>query len=132
VIYFAWYGPGRQANQPPATAQNRIDQSMPSAANPRTNPALQDRNAQQTQADHEIFRVARDHEVTIIRVEGEDAQTLVVGKLPLEGNMELAGRGDVELIGTRPNVNDRQRNPVRLIESPSPMLWANLDSEKID
>ena len=54
--------------------------------------------------------MAHASEVTIIRVEGDDAHTLVVGELPLQGSLELVAPGDVILTLVR-DLN----NPARSI-----------------
>jgi hypothetical protein len=82
-------------------------------------------------AEDEIFPVADASEVTIVRVEGADTHTLVVGELPLQGILELVAPGDIILTLIRPAA-DTEINPVRLIESSSPMIWARLETETDD
>jgi hypothetical protein len=84
---------------------------------------------QEPQLDDEILPVAHASEVTIVRVEGADTHTLVVGELPLQGILELVAPGDVILTLIRPIAGVSESNQVRLIGSSSPMLWARLDSE---
>src|SRR5262249_37594639 len=80
--------------------------------------------------EDDILPVALASEVTIIRVEGADTQTLVVGQLPRQGKLELVPPGDV--IMTSRSTNPNEIHPVRLIESSSPMIWAKLATETDD
>ncbi|MBI2808525.1 MAG: hypothetical protein HYX68_26355 [Planctomycetes bacterium] len=74
--------------------------------------------------DSDVFAVATAGEVTILRVNGDDAEALVVGELPLDGPLELASPGDVLVTSSRcPRTNVRQKGPAR------PMVWARLDAE---
>lgn len=76
------------------------------------------------------FPVVGEREVTILRVNGDDARSVVVGVLPLQGLMDVAAKGDVTLTSMKPhgrsNVmpNVHQRGP----DAPM-MIWARTDSE---
>jgi hypothetical protein len=69
----------------------------------------------------EVFAVATADEVIILRVEGEDTDALVVGRLPLEGSMVLAAQGDVRFVS--PKTDER------LQMLPRPMIWAMLETD---
>ncbi len=77
----------------------------------------------------EVFPVATASEVTILRVEGEDTQTLVVGELPLHGPLELAGPGEVALTSVQPDARDRMMPHVRIGGPHRPMIWARVAAE---
>ena len=77
----------------------------------------------------EPFPVATASEVTILRVEGEDTQTLVVGELPLHGPLELAGPGEVALTSVQPDARDRMLPHVRIGGAHRPMIWARVAAE---
>ncbi len=80
--------------------------------------------------DVEPFPVAAAHEVEIQHVEGKDTASLVVGKLPLEGNLELAGPGDVSLTSVTPATTDNMV-PVIHLEGPGPpIIWAKSGAEE--
>lgn len=83
-------------------------------------------------AEEEILPVALASEVTIVRVEGADMHTLVVGELPFSGLMELVAPGEVVLTQTGSDWRDSDINPVRLVGGSSPMIWARLESETDD
>ena len=83
-------------------------------------------------SDDEILPVADASEVTIVRVEGADTHTLVVGELPLQGSLELVAPGDVILTLIRRNAKDNEAGSIRLIEGSSPMIWARLETETED
>lgn len=80
----------------------------------------------------EVFPVATAGEVTILRVEGDDTQTLVVGELPLHGPLELAGPGEVALTSVQPDARDRMRPLVRMGDAQRPMIWARVDAEAME
>lgn len=77
----------------------------------------------------EPFSVAAAHEVEILRVEGADTQTLVVGALPLQGPLELAGPGDVTVTSVQPAARDNMMPEVRTQGPGRPMIWARLDTD---
>ena len=79
--------------------------------------------------EFEFLPVADAREVTIVRVEGDDTQTLVVGALPLQGNLELVAAGDVIVTQIRSDAKTKATHPV-LIGSTSPMIWAKMDTEE--
>lgn len=70
--------------------------------------------------DEGPFPVATESEVVILRVEGEDTGSLVVGTLPLHGPLELAGPGDVTF---------GENTQVHVGGSGRPMVWARLDPD---
>jgi anti-sigma factor RsiW len=109
----AWYWAGR--GQVP---------DVPSAqfAQPKAAPA----------EDMTPFPVATGDEVTILRVEGADTGTLVVGQLPVYGPLELAGPGDVDLTSVQPDLRDNMVPHVRLQWPHRPMIWAKLETEDMD
>jgi hypothetical protein len=62
-------------------------------------------------------------DVVILRIDGEDIESLVVGELPMSGPMELADSGDVVVTTTgcpRTSVHQKRCRP---------MVWARLDAE---
>jgi hypothetical protein len=77
----------------------------------------------------EVFPVATAAEVTILRVEGNDTHTLVVGELPVQGPLELAGPGDVVLTSVQPDTRDQMMPQVRVDGPHRPMIWAPTASE---
>ncbi len=80
----------------------------------------------------EILPVATAAEVTILRVEGDDTPTLVVGELPLQGPLELAGPGEVVLTSVQPDGRDRMLPHVRMDQGHRPMIWARVDPDDRD
>ncbi len=80
----------------------------------------------------EAYPVATADEVVILRVEGEDTQTLVVGELPLHGPMELAGPGEVALTSVQPDARDRMLPDVRIGGAQRPMIWARIAAEVME
>jgi hypothetical protein len=77
----------------------------------------------------EVLAVATAAEVTILRVEGEDTQTVAVGELPVHGPLELAGPGEVTLTSVRPDARDRMMPHVRMDGDHRPMIWARVDAD---
>lgn len=75
------------------------------------------------------FPVAAAHEVEILRVEGADTQTLVVGNLPVQGALELAGPGDVTVTSVQPAARDNMMPEVHMQGPGRPMIWARLDTD---
>jgi len=123
VLYLGWHA--RQVNQQAVIAQNPIVEVAPSSLGDKTPP-------QNFEDDDEVLQVAKASEVTIVRVEGADTHTLVVGELPLQGNMELAAPGDIILTKILADPKNNELNPVRLIQGSSPMIWAKLETETDD
>ncbi len=87
------------------------------------------RNVQRA-PDDEVFPVATESEITIFRVEGDDAPTLVVGELPLKGPLELMGPGDVTFTSIQPDASDNMMPHVHTTGPGAPMVWARLESER--
>jgi len=77
------------------------------------------------QMEMEVFEVAHAHEVTILRVEGADTGSLIVGILPLVGLLELADPGDVDVLNMCPDARDQMLPNVR--DRGRPLIWARLD-----
>lgn len=77
--------------------------------------------------DDEVFPVATASEVAILTVEGPDAATLVVGELPLQGPLELAGPGDVTLTSVEPDARDNMIP--QFVSTGRPMIWARLETD---
>jgi anti-sigma factor RsiW len=75
------------------------------------------------------FPVATADEVEIVHIQGNDTATLVVGALPLEGPLVLAGHGDVTLKSVQPAPPDNMV-PNVLLSGPTPMIWAPLARER--
>jgi hypothetical protein len=76
----------------------------------------------------EVFEVAQAHEITILRVEGADTDSLVVGVPPLVGLLELAESGDVDVLKMCPDVRDQMLPNVR--EQGRPLIWARIDTDE--
>ena len=76
---------------------------------------------------YEVLSVATMDEVEILRVEGADIGTLVVGALPVQGLLELAGPGEVTVTSMEPDARDQMVPVVR--SAGRPMIWARLESE---
>jgi hypothetical protein len=75
-----------------------------------------------------VFPVATANEVVILRVEGGDENTLVVGELPLQGPLELVGPGDVTLTSVQPDARDNM--VPHFVSGPGrPMFWARLETD---
>jgi anti-sigma factor RsiW len=70
--------------------------------------------------------VATEDEIEILHVEGADTETLVVGALPVQGPLELAGPGDITLKSVQPARQDNMV-PGVFLEGPAPMIWAPMD-----
>ena len=80
--------------------------------------------------DTEVLPVASAGEIVILRVEGADTSTLVVGLLPLNGPLELADAGDIRVISVQPDARDRMLPHVRQDGPNRPMIWARTDTEE--
>jgi len=72
------------------------------------------------------FPVATSSEIEILSVGGADTQTLVVGRPPLDGTIELLAPGDVTLFSVEP-ADDEMVPEIRFHGPNSPMIWAHLD-----
>jgi hypothetical protein len=80
--------------------------------------------------DDEPFPVATAEEIVVLRVEGADTGSLVVGQLPLQGPLELIGPNDFTLTSVQPHPRDNMVPHVRVGGTRSPMIWAKLDSDE--
>jgi hypothetical protein len=80
-----------------------------------------------TGEEEAILPVARADEVAILRVEGIDTETLVVGQLPLQGLLELASAEEVSVTSMEP-AEDNMVPKVR-VGARSPMIWARAPSD---
>lgn len=78
----------------------------------------------------EPFPVAAAAEIEVLQVEGNDTPTLVVGQLPVQGPLELAGPGDVVLTSVQPDATDQMVPHLRTDGSGRPMIWARVDAEE--
>ena len=76
----------------------------------------------------EVFAVATDQDIEIIHIEGNAIGSLVVGALPLRGELELADAGDVTLVSLTPDRRDNMK-PMTPESTRVPMFWAKLDNE---
>ncbi len=74
--------------------------------------------------DIEVFPVATAAEIAILRVEGADTHTLVVGELPVHGPLVLAGPGEVALTSVQPDARDQMMPHIRLDGPGRPLIWA--------
>jgi hypothetical protein len=75
------------------------------------------------------FPVATADEVQILRVDGADTGTLVVGELPVRGALVLVGPGDVTITSVQPAADDNMVPQVRLEGARTPVVWAPLEGE---
>ena len=73
--------------------------------------------------DDEPLPVALASEVTILRIEGEDTDAIVVGTMPVSETLELVSSGDVRIQCKCPNVNVRQNPPHQ------PMVWPRASAD---
>lgn len=71
--------------------------------------------------DFEVFQIASAAEITILRIEGADTEAVVVGLLPVHGELEMAAPGEVCISCTCPRVQFRHDPPL------TPMVWARAD-----
>jgi len=74
----------------------------------------------------EQFPVATSGEIEILSVGGADTHTLVVGRPPLDGAIELLAPGDVTLFSVEPAA-DEMVPEIRFHGPNTPMIWAHLD-----
>jgi hypothetical protein len=79
--------------------------------------------------DDSPFPVASEREVVILHVEGADTGTLVVGELPLQGALVLAGPGDMTLTSVQPAKGDNMIPEVNVEGPGRPIIWARAESE---
>jgi hypothetical protein len=80
----------------------------------------------------DVLPVATAAEITIIRVEGADTQTVVIGELPVHGALELLGPGEAALTSVQPDARDRMMPHVRMGGGHRPMIWARVEPEDHD
>lgn len=73
--------------------------------------------------------VAAANEVEILHVDGADTHTLVVGELPLQGPILLAGPGDVTVTSIQPAARDNMVPEVNTKGPGRPMIWARAETE---
>ncbi len=81
------------------------------------------------QTDTEVFPVATAEEIAILHVEGDDTGTVVVGRMPVDGPLELAQPGDVLLNSVSPAPGDEMVPDVQWNQG-SPMIWAPVQRER--
>lgn len=74
--------------------------------------------------DDTPFPVASANEVVIMRVEGDDTNTLVVGELPLDGPMVLAAPGEITVTSAQPAQRDKMIPNMDLNGPGPPIIWA--------
>jgi hypothetical protein len=84
----------------------------------------------QAPEDNEPFPVASEREVVILRVEGADTGTLVVGELPLQGPLVLVGPGDVTLTSIEPAQRDNMVPEVNVTGPGRPIIWTRAAAEE--
>ena len=82
------------------------------------------------EADTEVFPVATAEEVVIRRVEGADTSLLVVGRLPINGPLELAAPGEIRVVYVRPDASDQMMPTVHEHGPRPPMIWAKIDQRE--
>ena len=74
--------------------------------------------------DDSPFPVASASEIVIMRVEGDDANTLVVGELPLDGPLVLAAPGEITVTSAQPAQRDKMIPNMDLNGPGPPIIWA--------
>ena len=79
--------------------------------------------------DVEVLEVATADEIQILHVEGRDTATIVVGEMPLTGELTLADAGEIEVTSVQPAIRDRMM-PVVHVEGRRPMIWARMDMDE--
>jgi hypothetical protein len=80
----------------------------------------------------EPWPVATDDDVEIVRIDGADLLTLVVGRLPVEGPMQWAAPGDVSLVSVQPAPSDNMVPDVETAPGKTnfPMSWPSRPLEE--
>lgn len=76
----------------------------------------------------EAFQVASSDEIEILSVDGAATSTLVVGRVPVQGPLELLAPGDVTLTSVQPADGDNMVPRVHKGHE-TPLIWARVDSE---
>jgi len=71
--------------------------------------------------DFEVLQVASAGDITILRIDGADTDAVVVGVMPVSGELVLADPGEVCISCKCPRVQFRHDPPDR------PMVWARAD-----
>jgi anti-sigma factor RsiW len=71
--------------------------------------------------EFEVLQVASADEVTILRIDGADTEAVVVGLMPVSGEMVLAAPGEVCISCKCPRIQYRHDPP------DTPMVWARAD-----
>ena len=112
VIALGW-GIAQFRNTPEPSA-------LPVAIAPKEIPPPQDEPV-------EVLPVADASEITVLRIDGADTATLVVGLLPVDGDLELADPGEVRIVhcracprGVVPHVRQGENRP---------MIYARADTD---
>jgi anti-sigma factor RsiW len=85
---------------------------------------------QRPSPDDEPFPVATEQEVVILHIEGSDTSSLVVGQLPLQGALELAGPGEVTLTSAQPAEGDNMVPEFQAGAQGRPIIWVRAESEE--
>jgi hypothetical protein len=80
----------------------------------------------------EVLQVATASEVNILRVEGADTHTLVVGELPLRGLLELLAPGEFAVSSVRPDARDQMMPHIRVDGPNAPLIWAPVGAEAME
>ncbi len=76
-----------------------------------------------------VFPVVSADEVVVLRIDSDDIASIVVGRLPVLGPLELAGPGEVVQLRAEPYARDQMVPQFR--EQPSrPMFYAPLEAEE--
>ncbi len=92
-------------------------------------PRIHQQPVQKALAEDDIFPVASEREVVILHVEGADTGSVVVGQLPLQGPLELAGPGDVTLTSVQPAARDNMVPQIVAGGQGRPIIWARAETE---
>ena len=79
--------------------------------------------------EEDVLPVASADEVVILHIEGRDIQTVVVGRLPVPGLLEMAAPGEVRVFHARPDATDQMVPTVHQRGPRAPMIWAKLETD---
>ena len=112
LLLWQWMGNSTETGKPRNPTQQLANQkNLPKKTTPTLN--LPD----------EPFLIAEEFEIEILHIKGEDTEKLVVGELPMQGDMPLAGPGEV-IFEEMPEKNPTGKKPT-VVESTDhpPMIW---------
>lgn len=80
--------------------------------------------------DRTPLAVANSEEVRVLRIDGEDTLAVLRATLPVDGPLDLAAAGEVELTSVEPDARTQVVLQVRMARTDRPMVWAKLETEE--